>query len=64
MGGGPVTRIAPFAADRVRELYGDVETYRSTFKRAVESLVADGRVAAEEATTSIQLVSDSGGKRP
>jgi hypothetical protein len=41
--------IAPFAADRMRELYGDVETYRATFKRAVESLVADGWVAAEEA---------------
>jgi hypothetical protein len=41
--------IAPFTADRMRELYGTVETYRATFKRAVESLVADGWVGAEEA---------------
>jgi hypothetical protein len=41
--------MAPFTADRMRKLYGDVETYRAAFKGAVESLVAEGWVGADEA---------------
>ncbi len=41
--------MAPFTADRMRELYGDVEIYHAAFNGAVESLVAKGWVAADEA---------------
>lgn len=40
--------MAPFSPDRMRELYGDVATYRRAFAHAVQSLVDDGWVAADE----------------
>jgi hypothetical protein len=48
--------MAPFAEDRMRQLYGDIETYRAAFTRAVDTLVDGGWVAAETRPTTLSQV--------
>lgn len=65
LSGSTVGTEVPFTADRMQQLYGDVDTYHERFRARVDELVAEGWLLADDAAAmaeDLEKVPDFGGR--